>query len=278
MKKFSIIHIPFLSFFSKDLYIDVGLNWKRVCFGYLLLILAICWIPAMIRIHLSFSHFVSEEAPLVVNQVPEIKIQDGEVSVDVPQPYYIKDADNDEVLAIIDTTGSITSLKDTDALCLLTKDTLVYKKNEFQSQKYDLQQVQHFVLDSDRITGWLKTSRKFLAIMIYPFALLGSYIARIVQALIYAAAGLFFASLCNVKLKYDALLRLAVVAVTPSMIIKTVFGVAGIHLSFVPLIFIAITLGYLYFGVKAVSQVSEEVVDFQDPESTLLQNDPDSWK
>jgi hypothetical protein len=40
-KKYSIFHIPVFSFFSRELYRDVGMHWKGVNFLYLLLLLAI---------------------------------------------------------------------------------------------------------------------------------------------------------------------------------------------------------------------------------------------
>ena len=118
----------------------------------------------------------------------------------------------------------------------------------------DLSQVKNFVLDSDRIMGWLDTAGKFLVIAIYPFALLGSYVYRIVQVLIYAAIGLLFASRCRVMLSYAALLRLAVVAVTPCVLLKTMLGLAGVNLPYAWLIYLLIALTYLFFAVKAVSE------------------------
>ncbi len=254
MKQFSIIHIPVLSFFSKALYRDVGLYWKGVAFAYLLLLLAVCWIPAMIRLHTGFSYFADNIAPAVVEQVPEITIVDGEASIAEPQPYYITYPDSNDVLAIIDTTGTITSLKDTDAICLLTKTSIISRKNPSQTETIKLANVENLILDSARITGWLHTARKFLAIAIYPFALLGSYLYKIIQALIYAAVGLLFALWCKVTLSYKALLRLAIVAVTPCVLVNTVLGLAGVHLPYAGLIYLMVTLGYLFFGVKASSQ------------------------
>ena len=254
MKQFSIIHIPVLSFFSKALYRDVGLYWKGVAFAYLLLLLAICWIPAMIRVHTGFSYFVDNIAPAVVEQVPEITIVDGEASIAEPQPYYITYPDCNDVLAIIDTTGTITSLEDTDAVCLLTKTSIISRKNPSQTEAIELANVENFILDSARIMGWLHTARKFLAIAIYPFVLLGSYLYRIIQALIYAAVGLLFALWCKVTLSYTTLLRLAIIAMTPCIIIKTVLGPTTHHLPYAGLIYLLVTLGYLFFGVKANSQ------------------------
>lgn len=254
-KKYSIIHIPVLSFFSKKLYRDVGSGWKGVNFLYLLLLLAICWIPAMVKIHVGFTGFVENDAPGVVEQLPEITIDNGEASISEPQPYYITDPKSGNVLAIIDTTGQVESLEGTDAFCLLTRDKIITRKSNVENRTYNLSQIEYFVLNSERVMGWLRTANKFLAIAIYPFALSGSYLFRIVQALIYAAVGLMFAVWCKAALSYATLLRLAVVAMTPCMIAKTIFGMADIHLPFGKLIFLVITLSYLFFAVKANSEV-----------------------
>ncbi len=267
MKKFSILHIPVFSFFSKELYKDVGLSWKGVNFLYLLLLLVICWVPAMVKMYIGFSDFVNNEAPPIVNQVPEITINNGEASISQPQPYYIKDPQNGGILTIIDTTGKIKSLEDTNSVVLLTKTDITWRKNKFETQMYELSNVKHFVLDSERITNWLHTGKKLLLPIIYPFAILGSYAFRIIQVLIYAAIGLLFALLCKAKLSYAALLRLAVVAITPSILLKTFLGIPGIHLPYAGLIFLAITLGYLFFAVKANSQIIPKQQAPQSPEN-----------
>jgi hypothetical protein len=261
MRKFSIIHVPLLSFFSKDLYIDVGLNWKGVGFAYLLLLLALCWIPTMIKTHVGVSDFIDNEAPAFVEQVPEITIIDGEASIKEAQPYYITAPKSNDVLAIIDTTGTIGSLEDANAMCLLTKTSFIWREGEFETRTYDLSEVEHFVVDSERITGWLETFKKFFIVAMSPFALLGSYLYRIVQALIYAAIGLLFASLCKITLSYSALLRLSITAVTPCIIVSTVLGLGGIYL---PMFFYLLAaLGYLFFGVKVISQTP---VIWEEPE------------
>jgi len=266
MKKFSIIHIPVLSFFSKELYRDVGLYWKGVNFSYLLLLLAICSIPTIIKIHIGLSDFVDNEAPKVVEQVPEITITDGQVSIEEPEPYYIKDPENGDVLAIIDTTGTIKSLEDPNAICLLTKTNIMWRQGEFETRTIDLAEVKNFVLDSERIMGWLHTAGKFLIIIIYPFALLGSYLYRTVQALIYAAIGLLFALWCKVTLSYATLLRLAVVAVTPCVLVKTILGIAGAHLPYAGLIYLVAALAYLFFGVHATAQTTGPQQETQFPQ------------
>ena len=53
MKKYAMIHIPFMSFYAGDIYRDVCLHWKGVGFAYLFLLLFIC--GNMIKKNLSSS-------------------------------------------------------------------------------------------------------------------------------------------------------------------------------------------------------------------------------
>jgi len=263
VKKFNILHVPLLSFYSSELYRDVGLNWRGVCFGYLFLLLAVCTIPKIFMLHKDLSDFIDNEAPALIEQVPTITIKNGEVHIAEPQPYYIKDPDGNDILAIIDTTGEIQSLQDTEAFALLTKTELIHRQNELEYKIYNLSQVKEFVLDKERIRGWLNIIKKLLIPVFFPCILLGSYIFRVIQALIYATIGLIFAALCNTKLSYSALLRLAVVAVTPCIIFRTIFDYASVELPMAGLWFFLAAMGFLFFGVKACSQ-PEEPATFAD--------------
>ena len=274
MKRYSIFHLPVLTFFSKDLYADIALNWKRVNFLYLLLLLAICWVGAMVKMHRGLNNFITNDAPAFIDQIPEITITDGQVSIKEDQPYYITAPDSGEVLIIIDTTGKINSLEETEAFCLLTKNKVMTKKNEIQNDTYDLSAIKSFSINSEQITGWLKFGAKFAAVVIYPFALIGSYVYRIVQALIYAAVGMLMAAICKTKLSYATLIRLAVAAVTPGIIVYTILALAGnpIRLYW----YLIAALVYLFFAIRSVSSAQPQVVDIQhQPTDQLDSNSPD---
>lgn len=259
MKRFSVIHIPVLSFFSRELYRDVGLYWRGAGFAYLLLLLAACSIPWAFKFQMVLSHFIDEEVPPIVEQVPKITISKGQVHIDEPQPYYIKNPDGNDVFVIIDTTGEIESLVGTDASALLTKTKLIYRQSNVEYRTYDLSHVEEFVLDQGRINGWLNVIKKGFVPVCYPFAVLGSFMFRIVQALIYGAIGLLFASRYKVRLSYDSLLRLAVVAVTPCIIVKTILGAASVHLPMARLWYFLVTMAYLAFAVKSCSPMDEQL-------------------
>lgn len=253
MKRYSILHVPVMAFFSKSLYRDVCFNWKGTGFGYLLLLLALCWIPDMVKMHQSLSVFLDQEAPKVVDQIPEMTITAGKASIDEPQPYAVTTPDLAQALVVFDMTGQTKSLKDANTMMLITETEAIYKKSEIETRTFSFRDIKEFKLTRAMINGWLAIVKKWAAAAVYPFALAGSYVYRIVQLLLYAAIGLLFAEWCKSQRTYAQLLRLAVVAVTPCIILSTVLALTSLRLPLASLLFFLMTMGYLFFGVKAAS-------------------------
>ena len=267
MKKYSILHIPFRAFYSKALYRDIALNWKGVCFGYLILMLALCWIPTMFKFHSLVTFMIDNHARQFVDQIPEVRIIDGKASIDEPVPYYIIDPTSHQALIIFDTTGRYTALENAGALALMTEKEFIVNKSDHETTRFSFRDIDHFTLTRQMINDFLEMLRKYLALALYPFALLGSFIFRLVQSLIYAAIGLVFASFCKTKLSYDSLIRLSVVAITPGLIIATILFTADIHLPFAGLWFFLAAMGYLYFGVRAAREEKPQPDNMMNPHS-----------
>jgi hypothetical protein len=253
MKRYSIIHIPAWSFFSKSLYHDVCHEWKGFGFVYLLLLLAVCWTAPIVKLHMVVSDFVDNDAPKIVSQIPVISIVEGKVSIDEPQPYHIREPEKGETLVVIDTTGAITSLEDMEAIVLITETQVIYRESDIETRTFSLEGVKDVTLDQDVVTGWLAVGKKYVALAFYVLALLGSFVGRIIQMLIYAAIGILFSSLCKSERTYAQLLRLSVVAVTPCIIIKTLLGAAQTSVPYAGVWYFLVAMGYLFFGVKAAS-------------------------
>ncbi|MEI8064427.1 MAG: hypothetical protein WCH84_10225, partial [Verrucomicrobiota bacterium] len=70
MKKFSVFHPIVFAFFSKELYRGVARNWKGTGFCYLLLLVALSWLPGMLKLHTGINKFATESAPKFVRQIP----------------------------------------------------------------------------------------------------------------------------------------------------------------------------------------------------------------
>ena len=253
MKRYTIFQAPIMAFFSSSFYRDVGLNWKGIGFAYLLLLLAVCCIIISIPIHFSFVDLVDNKAPLITPQIPPIKIINGEASVDVVQPYEIINSESGKVFGLIDTTGKVVSMEGTEARILLTKSNVIYKKNDGTTTGFDFKMVKNFTLDQQKVSNWLKAFRNYGAACVFLFIVIVNFVLRIVQVLIYAAIGLFFAKWCKTSQPYRTLLRLSVMAITPIIIVTTIFEIANITIPLRWLLFFIAAMGYLFFGVRVVS-------------------------
>ena len=264
MKRYSIFHPLVLSFFSKSLYRDVGKHWRGTGLLYLLVVLALVWIPTMVKGHFEMSRWVEGDSKEITKQIPAITISKGQVSTDVTTPYFIKDPKTGTTIAIIDTTGQYQTLEDTDAKLLLTKSKVIISKSTMETQTYDLSGIQSFYVDRARVEGWLGTISRWFGPVLYPLGLIFSFIFRAIQILIYALVGLLFAKILHANLDFKTLMRLAAISITPVLVLDLLFGFLPVHIPGWSLLGIVIALGYLFFAVK-VNAEPEDVPQYQPP-------------
>ncbi len=253
-RRYSIVHPLFMSFFSKDFYQDAGRNWKGFSFVYLMLLLFLCWIPTMIALQRQISDFMMTSAREFIVQVPEITIFHGEISIDEKEPYFIEDPESDEIFAIIDTTGQYTSLNDTTANILVTKKKVILRKSRRETRTFDLSDIESFTLNQDLMNRWAVFFEKWFTIISFPIALLFSFVYRTIQVLIYAAIGLLFAKAKKTNLSFQALISIAIMAITPVLIIDTIMSLKKIAVPFWGIWCFVIAMAYLFYGVKANCQ------------------------
>jgi len=250
MKRYSTAHPLFMSFYSRPLYQDVATNWKKISILYLLLLLAVCLIPLTFKTRASVSDYVLREAPKIIKQFPVVSISKGQVSVDVPMPYTIKDPENNAPLVIIDTTGQVTSLAGSNALVLLTKTKLFFKRGPKESRILDLSDIDSLVINQSRLYDWMETFLEYFAFVLYPVALFFTFLFRISQALVFALIAISFSSYLKLNFKYSALLSIAIVSMTPAIILDTLYNYLDMAIPFWWLIDFALALAYLFFALK----------------------------
>ena len=256
MEPSSMLRAFVLSFHSKELYRDVARKWKGTGLVYLAVLLAICWAAQIVKMQFGLSHFAAGEGAVLVKQIPDITISHGEVSTNVETPYLLKDQ-NGRDIAIIDLTGQYSSLENTTAKVLLTRDHLSFRDGS-RVRDIDLKELQSFHMDQARAQSWLNFLKTWFAIILYLGGLVFIFIYRVIQALIYALFGMLFAKMMKVAFDYLTLLRLAIVAVTPAIIIDTFHSLLGIHTPLWGLICFLIAMGYLVFALKANAEQALE--------------------
>lgn len=239
-----------MAFFSKSLYKDVGQNWKGVAALYLLLLLAITWLPGTFQIKQGIDNFVDKEAPKILKQIPEITIKDGKASIDKPVPYVIRDPDTGKPIIIIDTSGKVTSIADSPAHVLMTGTEVMYKKNKDEIRTYSFEKVKDMTFGQAQIKNLLSHA-KWVILLLYPMLLLASFCYRIIQALIYGAIGVIFSKIAGAELTFQQTMRIAIVAITPAVLLSTVLDYQGIHYPYQFTSYFIISMVYLFFGVSS---------------------------
>ena len=252
-RRYTIIHPLFMSFYSKDFYRDVAQNWKNYAFLYLLFLLALCSVVKTVKIHYDLSDFLTKHAPAFISQFPAVTFSNGKASIDQDEPYFIKDPNSGDDIIIIDTTGEINSLNDTNAVMLLTETKLIIKKSDRQIQVFALSEIEDFRLDKDVVYGWLRIVQKWLAVVLFPFLVLGSFVYRLVQVLIYGIIGMVFASILKTDIEFQSLIGITIMAITPVVILDTFMGPPNISALLWRFVCFLISMGFLFYGIKANS-------------------------
>lgn len=252
--RYNILYAPLYSFFSTGLYRDAALRWRGTGFGYLFLLLASAWAVTLAGCQTKLNSIMKDDVPPVIAQIPDMTIQNGALSIDAPQPYVITVPGEDQPLLIIDTTGEITSLDDTDALFLVTETHMTYKKNETTTETTTLADFPDIAITRETASGFLEVVRKYALPILFPFALILSFISRIVQALVAVAIGMVLTAIFRVQLSFLSVLRIAVLALTPCILIQMILSLIGIPIPGIGLLCIFIVLFYLSLGVWAASR------------------------
>jgi hypothetical protein len=246
-----------LSFYSQDFYRDVRQNWGSKVILYLSLVLLISIAPLLYSIQLKINAAVPSAAKMLIPQIPTIIFQNGVAKTPENKPYFIKDTTHNRVIGIIDTSGTYASLNDkSDALFLLTKNTVTYRDDaQIKEQRFptDLTMNLNPVAWGQKLVNF----SQWFWIIIMPICFLIAWIYRLLQSVIYATMGKLYAATAKLSnLQFNDIFVLAVVALTPTILLNTLINLTMGTFQLQWLIYIIVDIYYLVFAIKA-NQVKE---------------------
>lgn len=251
MRRFSLLHPLWMAFYEGAIYEDAARHWRNRTFLYLLLLLALTWIPFTLQMQNQVEDWVSREAPFYIDQVPDLSLSGGELTSSSSAPTLLRDR-NGTVLAVIDPTGQYTSLDDTDAPVLVTR-TQIFIRGEG-----DLVDVTYLpdgppeTLTREDLYVIADWTRSLVNTLLFPVLLVLSYAYRTLQTLLYAYVASFFTASAGGALPYRTLLNLAIIAITPAVVMDTVHMLMESPLPdwFWWPACVLLSLGYLRFGIR----------------------------
>ncbi len=241
------------SFYSKELYQEVGREWPGLGFGYLLTAISIIALPFIV-IAMLYSTTITLDKPFdfnyIINQVPQMNISNGEITTDVTMPYYIKDKQAGQTVAIIDTTRPVTDwsqqMKDYKIPAIIGKKQILINKKSETGEKtlYDVSEKTNMVVTKDVVRNWASEFLNYswlLILFVAPFVLVTWFLMRIVVIFLYAIVAKIFSTVTSSSLSYIDCVRLTSVATTPTLVLFIINMILSLNLS-----------GWTYFAVNAV--------------------------
>jgi hypothetical protein len=249
---------PYLSFFSQPFYRDVAQRWRGLALTYLLVLLAVAWLPNFWRLDTLVENFRKSDLPPILEQVPKLEITGGEVKTDVRMPHRIINPKTQETLVVIDTGATEDDFNRLNTMLLVTKDKLIANRNGF-SRSLDLRDLEGAVIEKESLGQFINSSIRWTRTLAYPILVLNSWGYRFFQALLFGVLGLMIANTVQVQLSYAALVRLSIIGLTPVILIRTLLDFFSISLPLWWLIAFAMTVVYLYQAIKANQGVGDGV-------------------
>lgn len=242
---------PLLAFYSRPFYREVARAWRGRGFVYLLLLLGVCWLPVMVQWSMEGALFMSTRADSFIRQLPTITIHDGQVSIDREEPFILYDRATGQEVAIIDTTGEIQSLDGSAAYVLVTANQLLTQRSELESRTHDLSAIQSLTLTPADAYRWLNLMMVWGPFFLFPFLVLWFYAVRILQSFFYALIGMVAKLVTGADLDFAAMLAIAIMAITPSIVATTLLLMLGLTPPMAWLLFFGLSMAYLLFGMSA---------------------------
>jgi hypothetical protein len=242
---------PLLAFYSRPFYREVALSWRTRGFIYLLLLLCVCWVPALVQMSIQGSHFMATRADDFIRQLPTLTIAGGKASIDGEEPLFIIDRETGQEFAIIDTTGEITSLDGFNAAVLITGTQILTQQGELDTRSYDLSTIQDLTLTPADAYRWLNLTMIWGPAFLFPFLVVGSFAVRLLQTFFYALIGMVLKLATGTNLDFASLLSVSIMAITPAIVAATILLVLGITPPLGWLLFFGLSMAYLLFGMSA---------------------------
>ncbi|MEE9451775.1 MAG: DUF1189 family protein [Gammaproteobacteria bacterium] len=251
MRQFSILQPFFYAFYYGSLYRDVYQHWRFwFTTGYLCLLVAICAIFSLQGQIDDKKQIVQRIGGTIIKQMPVVTIAEGEMSIDREMPYIIYLQDNEQPLVVFDTTDSYKLVASENPYVIIgAKEVYFVNKGQTKQKVFDLSSLSDMTIDRSYVQQWIETMQRRLPYILFPFVLLQDLVFRFAQALIHGFFALILGRVTKVTLSYKQGFCLAVVSMTPMMIMNALLDWLGMEFTRQGLLYIAIGFSYLAYAV-----------------------------
>jgi hypothetical protein len=220
--RYSRLQALYLAFYSRDLYRDVARNWTGIGFLYLLLLLGLTWLPSAVRTFNATKTFAEEKGAAMAQQLPTVTIRDGTMRANPSGRHELKDPSTGEVFLIIDDTiDDVPPESAADGAVLTRNEFGTFNRRRGERRVWKLGPGLEMEVTAAKAQSFLAGFPYWGAPVMYAGALAGSLAFRLAQVLLYGSLGMFFARRFKAAIDYKDAVRLAAVAITPVVVLRT---------------------------------------------------------
>lgn len=259
------------SWYSASIYRDAVHRWRGLGFRFLLVELLVMWLIAAIHVHVVVADYVDGYLLPMFEAMPKIVLQDNTLSIVGTDKYQIKDPRNGKLIVNFDTTEKPVLPKVPETGIFVEKRRIVFRCSG-KEQIYDYKEAKSQNFDWDIHIRILKTTRNWVGVVVVSVFWLASFVLCALQVLLYGLIGKTMAMVAKRRLSYPQLVRIAVVALTPSLIIDTCQKLFCCGIPAWGMVSAALTLIYLAYGVKVNSVGFEWSLTQGIPAEPLMKN------
>ncbi|MEK7538509.1 MAG: DUF1189 family protein [Patescibacteria group bacterium] len=193
--------------------------------------------------------FVRDRAPELVREYYPLelvlKITNGEMSVNVSEPYMIatKEITRHAIqdwrfgnVVVIDTQNEFNKKKfeEYNTFALITKHEIVTSSNEGGLTIQEIPNTTNMVIDQETLLSWVEKVRGSL-VYVVPFGvllmlimLLLGYLAYLVPLFLFALVPFLLARIKKIPLSYGGAYRISLYAIIPGIVLKSILNFSGI--------------------------------------------------
>lgn len=259
---YSYFQAIYMSFYSSDLYADVGLRWKGFSIFYLVLVCCIASIPLVAKEYIVQKQNFDDKLIPLVKKIPPLKIIKGKISVDVPLPYTINEVGTDTPYIIIKEKVTPEFIDSTPAKIIVSKDAIYSKvlvsdkpqKNEFSDKDTGIITPEQLIVLYSKI-------KFYLLFLLYPIISMIAFGTSVVSLLVLSYLMCFF---CKVVLrfsvKFQVSARLMFVASTPQLFLFFIAYALNLTGYTVSLLLFTVLMLYYFFGLRSFKMNMKQMV------------------
>lgn len=257
---FNTIRTLYLAFYSPHVYVRAAREWRGIGFGYLFCLILISTACIGIWVHTWTNVAIAQIEKVLLPQLPKMTFQDGKLAIDKELPYVIRI--NDVPVARFDKTDELPAEpSEFSPLVLGETKASQYIKRTGKVKEWIYDKVLSTVIDPLGVARYVQFLKTWLGVIVAAIILPIHFAIVATQTLLLGVIGRVFTSTMSMHLTYSRLVRIAVVAVTPGVVLGTILLVANQFFQLWLGIYGIMAAGYMFFGVYSNKHADDHIFE-----------------